>query len=355
MRGMAVRSQLYQALQDKKPIAEAVALAKIASALFEKAREIAPDDVHGYISETQMLIRLLDFCGANSPGGMLGYLASKDADPDMRDALDRAEDLLDQVQRFREGEEPDDYEERCRADLDRLHGRTENALQVWDSLLSRKGVYLPSVRRSIVWTYLARCRHSWEDLKPKEADRIVHLLGQNMNEEADNEKDLRLWVRAVRRVSNPPSIESVIERIAYWRANTGSLDASYYLYVLKAIQAIEGSTLALDESLRFLEECRKKRNSAATAPSASNGWAASPASHRSSTNPPWASGSRKSISGRRSSRWRGSAGGSRRSRRPVRTDRLGVRPEGVLRPGQGRLQSRPLGKQACDFPIRVQL
>ncbi|WP_435008003.1 RNA-binding domain-containing protein [Tundrisphaera lichenicola] len=258
MRGMAVRSQLYQVLQEKKSISEAVALAKIASDSFQKARELAPDDVHGYISETQMLIRLLDFCGANFLGGMLGYLASKDADRDIRDALDRAEDLLDQVHRFREGEDPDYYEERCRADLDRLHGRTESALQVWDSLLSRKGVYQPSVRRSIVWTYLARCQHCWEDLRPKEADRIVHLLGQNMNEEADNDKDLRLWVRAVRRVSSPPSIESVIERIAYWRANTGSLDASYYLYVLKAIQAIEGSTLALDESLRFLEECRKK-------------------------------------------------------------------------------------------------
>jgi tetratricopeptide (TPR) repeat protein len=258
MRGMAVRSQLYQAIQDKKPIDEAVALAQIASASFEKAREIAPDDVHGYISETEMLIRLLDFCGASFRGGMLGYLASRDADPYIRDALDRAEDLLDQVRRFREGEEPDYYEESCRAGLDRLHGRTENALQVWDNLLSRKGVYLPSVRRSIVWTYLARCQHFWEDLKPKEADRIVHLLGQNMNEEADNEKDLRLWVRAVRRVSNPPSIESVIERIVYWRANTGSLDATYYLYVLKAVQAIEGSTLALDESLRFLDECRKK-------------------------------------------------------------------------------------------------
>ncbi len=258
MRGMAVRSQLYQALQDKKPIAEAVALARTASVSFEEARRIAPDDVHGYISETQMLIRLLDFCGAISRGGLLGFLATKDADPYIRDVLDLAEDLLDQVRRFREGEEPDYYEESCRADLDRLHGRTEKALQVWDSLLTRKGVYLPSVRRSIVWTYLARCQRSWDDLKPKETDRIVHLLGQNMNEEADNEKDLRLWVRAVRWVSNPPSIESVIERIVYWRTNTGSLDASYYLYVLKAIQAIEGSTLALDESFRFLEECRGK-------------------------------------------------------------------------------------------------
>jgi hypothetical protein len=138
------------------------------------------------------------------------------------------------------------------------HGRTQQALQTWDNLLSRPGVYRPPVRRSIVWTYLADCKRSWENLKGKDVDRIVYLLGQNMKEEPDNEKDLRLWVRAVRIASNTPSIESVIERVVYWRANTTALDATYYLYVLKAIQAIEGSNLALDEALRYREECSRK-------------------------------------------------------------------------------------------------
>lgn len=258
MRGMAVRSQLYQCLQDKRPLSEAVSLAQTASSSFEQARFLAPDDVHGYISETQMLIRLMDYCATTNAGGLLGYLTSQNSETYIREALDHAEDLLDQVRRFREGEEPDYYEESCRADLDRLHGRTDKALQVWDNLLKRQDVYLPSVRRSIVWIYLTRCNRSWEDLKTKDADRIVQLLGQNLTEDADNERDLRLWVRAVRRASTPPSIDSVLERVAYWRTNTGSLDATYYLYVLKAIQAIEGSPLALDESMRFLEECRKK-------------------------------------------------------------------------------------------------
>lgn len=205
-----------------------------------------------------MMIRLLDYCGVNHTSGMLAYLASKDASPFLRDAIERSEDLLDQVRRNREGEAPDSYEETCRAELDRLHGRTQQALQAWDNLLNRQGVYRPPVRRSIIWTYLADCNRSWENLKPNEVNRIVYLLGQNMNEEPDNEKDLRLWVRAVRLASNTPSIESVIERVVYWRANTTALDATYYLYVLKAIQAIEGSNLALDEALRYREECSRK-------------------------------------------------------------------------------------------------
>ena len=125
MRGMAVRSQIYEAIQNKKPLLEAVDLARVASASFEEARKLAPDDVHGYISETQMMIRLLDYCGVDRASGMLAYLASKDAAPYLRDALERSEDLLDQVRRNREGEAPDSYEENCRAELDRLHGRTQ--------------------------------------------------------------------------------------------------------------------------------------------------------------------------------------------------------------------------------------
>jgi len=89
---------------------EAVDLARAASASFQEARKLAPDDVHGYISETQMMIRLLDYCGAAHASGMLAYLASKDASPYLRDAIERSEDLLDQVRRNREGEAPDSDE-----------------------------------------------------------------------------------------------------------------------------------------------------------------------------------------------------------------------------------------------------
>lgn len=52
-----------------------------------------------------------------------------------------------------------------------------------------------------------------------------------------------------------------IERVGYWRANADSLEACFYLYVLYALRALEGSVLARDNAIRFIEECRTRARS----------------------------------------------------------------------------------------------
>jgi hypothetical protein len=98
--------------------------------------------------------------------------------------------------------------------------------------------------------------HSWDALSTGELKRIVELLEQNLREEPNEERNLRLWLQAVRRVPSPPSVEAVLEKIAYWNANTGSLEAAYYLYVLNTLLVLEGSTIATDPALTALERCR---------------------------------------------------------------------------------------------------
>lgn len=258
MRGMALRQQVYETIGNAAALWDALDLAKQASGSFGRARDLNPDDEHGYISEVQMLARLLDYAGQQHGEGVLGYLASPAADPFLRDCFERAEDLLERVRRNREGQGASPYEEECRAKLNTLYGRHDRALQIWDNLLSRKDVYGPPVRRQIVWTYLARCGRSWDAIPGREVGRIVSLLEENLREEPHSDTNLRLWVQAVRRSPHPPNIEAVIERVGYWRASGGSLDASFYLYVLYALQAIEGSSLARDATSRFVEECRMK-------------------------------------------------------------------------------------------------
>ena len=225
MRGMALRQQVYETIEKRSTLSDAVKLAKQASESFERAREINPDDAYGYISEVQMLARLVDYAGQQHIEGIPGYLASSTADPFLRDCFERAEDLLESVRRNREGQGASTYEEDCRAKVDSLYGRHDHALQIWDNLLSRKDVYKPPVRRQIVWTYLARHSRSWDDLPVREVDRIVSLLEDNLCEEPHKDTNLKLWVQAVRRSTHPPSIESIIERVRYWRTSAGSLDA----------------------------------------------------------------------------------------------------------------------------------
>jgi tetratricopeptide (TPR) repeat protein len=258
MRGMAIRYQINDLVREGSDIGDLADLARAAAESFEKAREIDPEKEHGYISEAQMIVHVLDYANRKTAasGGAVRFVSLASTNSYLREAWERAEDLLEQVRRNREGEGPSTYEADTRAKLDVLYGDFGRALQVWDNMLGRTDIYRPPVRRQIVRTYLARRNRSWADLEGRETDRIVQLLEDNLQEEPHDSRDLKLWIQAVRYSTQPPSVEAVIERVAYWKANSGALDAAYYLYVLHALLAIDGSRLHADEARRHLEECR---------------------------------------------------------------------------------------------------
>jgi tetratricopeptide (TPR) repeat protein len=258
MKGMAIRYQINSLVAEKSEIQTVVNFAKVASSAFEEARKLRPDDEHGYISEVQLLAKILDYAGTQHKNGILSYLATSSVDPFLLTSLGRAEDLLEQVRRNREGQgEPSPLEVNCRAKLDALYGRHDRALQTWDSLLSRKDIYHPPLRRQMIWTHLARHDRSWNQLPIRDLQRITSLLEENLQEEPSNDKDLRLWIQAVRYSKHPPTLEAVIERVGYWKANSGTLDSVYYLYSLYVLLALQGSAQAKDNAERYREECRQ--------------------------------------------------------------------------------------------------
>jgi tetratricopeptide (TPR) repeat protein len=263
MKGMALRAEAYFLMEKGVDVGEVVKQAQKASESFSEARKLSPTDEHGYISETQMIARVLDYCGRKQDMQPIES-ASTAIDPWLRECLQTAEDLLMQVRKSRLSETPSEHEQRCRADLDVLYGNHEQALQIWDNLLSRKdshgriAVYAPPIRRQIIWTYLARKGRHWDNLAPVEIERTVCLLEDNLKEDRNVERDLRLWIQAIRRMKTPPSIETIIEKVAYWKSVSDSLDATYYLYVIHTLQAMAGSVLSRDTALRGILECRTR-------------------------------------------------------------------------------------------------
>lgn len=258
MKGMGLRSHTIQLIEERAPLPDVIRRAMEAGRSFEFAREINPDDAHGYISEVQLICRVLDYAGAQHRGGLTEYLSERTADSFVQSGLERSETLLEHVRRSREGEGPSTYEQDCRGKLDSLYGRHERALEVWGNLLDRNDVYSPPIRRQIVWTYLARKGRSWDELTSREVERAAKLLEDNLDEEPNNDRNMRMWIQAIRRVQSPPSIESVIERVSYWQANSGSIEAAYYLYVLNSVLSLEGSILAKSAAERILEACRNQ-------------------------------------------------------------------------------------------------
>jgi len=258
MKGMVLRGQLYQKMEQKRPLGEAIEVAQQAAAAFTEARRLNPEDEHGYISEAQMIVRILDYAGTQAGSDSLTAATSQASPKWLRESLQTAEHLLAQVRQNREGDPPSQYEESCIAAVQSVYGKYSDALQRWDNVLSRKDVYRPPIRRQIVWTYLARCNRRWDKVADKDVQRAVKLLEENLQEEPNDERNLRLWLQGIRQLNTTPSLEAIIEKVAYWRANSESLEPAYYLYVLYALKALDGYILARDEAERVLEECRSR-------------------------------------------------------------------------------------------------
>lgn len=265
IKGMAFRAECYDILEtirlpdDLNELPRIEEFVKHASEQFAIAREMAPDDEHAYVSNVQMLLRVADGLRRAVGAETLGLaLANQRIGRVVRDALDHAEDLLERARLLREGDRPSQYAVRCTADLNEMYGNFSAVLQAWDNLLQRPDVDKPLVRRQIVRSYIARSGRDWAAVPQREIQRAVSLLEQNLMEEPGEERNLRMWVQAVRRLEPSPPNSSVIQRIAGWRANSMSVDAAYYLYILYALEALQGSPLALQGYRDSLDECKKR-------------------------------------------------------------------------------------------------
>ena len=261
MKGMTIRAKAYEAIQSRKDLEEVVTLAEQASSCFEITRSLSYENEHSYISEVQMIIRVLDYAGKQRNVDPVTVITQNNSPTWLRESLERAFDLLAQVRQNKRGGRSSHYEEKCQAELDIICNRSNEAIQRWNSLLSRRDLgncELASVRRSLVWSYLHTVKREWDKLEPKNLQRIEELLGENLKSDRSNDKNLKLWLQVIRYLNIPPDIEVVIERVSYWRQQNNSIEALYYLYVLYCLQAFEGSVIATDHAQNLIKECQER-------------------------------------------------------------------------------------------------
>lgn len=268
MKGMCRRSQIYSIIDQWKnrmdcPVDKVEELKKLVhetSSQFGIVRKLDSTNVHGYISHIQCLIRVIDFgFSISGKDSRAEFLVSPSARW-YQEIFDLAEDLLENADRIREGEKRGPYIEDCEMKLAELYGDYSRVLEGWNNLLIRQDIYRPPIRRQVVRTYVAKHSNGWDDLEPREIERIIQLLEENILEEPASSKNIRLWFQAARR-SSIQNIDSAIERRTYWRANTDQLDAVYFLYILYVLKSLDGSTLATTNAQDLIRECSQKARS----------------------------------------------------------------------------------------------
>ncbi|HJR09558.1 MAG TPA: hypothetical protein VJ842_20010 [Pyrinomonadaceae bacterium] len=220
---------------------------------FTMSRELNPDREHGYVSHIQLLTRSIEFGYKRSGKATMLEFLSDPTFTQYQDMIDRAETVLEEVRRLRAGRPPGRFIEDCENEMDLFYGNYSDVLQSWNSMLETRDIYKPPVRRRLVRAYLSRTQRSWDTLSNKDLKRIYDLMEQNLLEEPEEERNIRLWFNAARRIATV-SIDSAIERLVNLYSTTKPLDAIYYLYVLYTLKAIDGSDTAKKRAEVLIKE-----------------------------------------------------------------------------------------------------
>ena len=227
-----------------------------ASENFSKARSLNPDDPHGYITHTQLLLYIAERLLRASNTG-LGPLTKKPSIVGdwLKSNVILAEELLSHVRHDRGEGNPSNYELRCENQLSGVYGDYEAVIQDWEGMLSQGGAQ-EELRRALALAYWARGNRVWSGLPDEELRRIVSMMEANLRKDPTNERDIRTWFQAYHRLPEFSRMEA-LDRLGAWASRSDALDAHYYLYILHFLRFRDEPESSEDSIRSHLDKCRE--------------------------------------------------------------------------------------------------
>lgn len=270
IKGMCLRSNVYERIdrqlnminkgssvdQDEYDNIIEVLIPK-AEEQFVISRKLAFDqnklDEYGFIAHIQLLIRAIDF-GAKAAGKSTQDFIVMDKQP-YSQWLDLAEVLLNEVSRINIGDEREKIKD-CENRILEFYGQYSQIIQNLNNILS-KSQNPAIIRRQLVRAYSRKNREYYNDSKVLQ--RMMSLMEDNIRAEPQNERNYYLWFQAARHSSMP--IDEVINKMSQWRAISEAIDASFYLYILKTLRALDGYSEATYEARELIKETKIKGRS----------------------------------------------------------------------------------------------
>ncbi|WP_159155394.1 cold-shock protein [Empedobacter brevis] len=225
---------------------------------FELSREIAKKqnrlDEHGFIAHIQLLVAVIDYAIVMSGKTKVDFF-NQNIEP-FADWLDLAESLLEEVKRINLDDDDGGKIENCTNEIMAFYENYEQILQNLRNQLD-KGKNPSRTRRQIVRTYFRKKEDYSKDIKT--VNNILSLMEKNIENEPDNEKNFYLWFQAAR--YSKVSLEDALSKLSKWKANSTSIDAIYYFYILKVFRSLQGYTDATIDAFNLIKECKAKGKS----------------------------------------------------------------------------------------------
>lgn len=226
---------------------------------FTTSRRLNPDDEHGYITHTQLILHIAErLIQASGPERLTAAIRSRGQ---VANWIERnlvvAEDLLSRLEQLRTQRPASRYELSCISQLSEIYGDFDHIIKEWERLLMSEETGQADLRRVLARAYHARRNHSWSSLPVDELRRVVGLMESNLREDPTNERDVRTWFQTYRRLPEFSYLEAT-DRLGAWASRSNSFDAYYYLYILHYLRLLEGVSRSEELVVDNIEECKKR-------------------------------------------------------------------------------------------------
>lgn len=231
-------------------------LAEKAFEAFSEARRLDPEDNHGYITHIQVILNIAEKLVNASGAEDITRLSNEDGEVGawLRHNLAVAEELLAEVRHLRAESKPSRYEIHCQTGLTDLYGDFNQVITTWESMLSTPSSEQEGIRRALATAYYARAKRDWSALSEVDLRRIIQLMESNLSVDATNNRDIRMWFQAYRRLPDFSYLQA-LGRLETWASSSDSLDANYYLYILHYLLWCNKTEPNEENILLYLERC----------------------------------------------------------------------------------------------------
>lgn len=252
-------ANLHQGSLSSDKVLSAVAeLATGALDAFTKARELDPEDAHGYITPIQTILMIIERMYQADGHTSISELCAGDTDVArwIQKRMSEAEELLARVQHFRGQKRQSEHERKCEYDLSALYGDFDSLISTWERILDGSAAQA-WLRKAVANAYLARKGRNWRALEVAELRKIVELAECNLSHNPTSESDLRTWFQAYKFLPEF-SYNEAIDRLQAWASRSDSVDAHYYLYILHFLRWYNNGKLDGERDETLIEKHLKK-------------------------------------------------------------------------------------------------
>lgn len=233
-----------------------------ASRYFQMVRE-SNIGVAAHVSEINLCVEIANLAKiiVEESADFNQYLTTNDGQWAMK-YVDKAETLWEECKQLASEsayEDLDGIEERVKT----LVSSLEDSISVWEDYISKfSNTNCSQARRILARSYEKQAERIKESTQKKDIYvKVVKLMEENMAEESNHVGNIKIWFDAIKHleVENQEELmQDAVIKLNRWVNLTDSVEAHYFRFVLKFIQAIEGSSLSASELPKLLRELKQK-------------------------------------------------------------------------------------------------